>query len=51
MCARCKLIDKKIAQLRSLASPDLDTLSKAAMRAAIESMEAEKVSFNCTNQN
>jgi hypothetical protein len=50
MCAKCKLIDKKIAQLRLFADPHLDEFSRAAMRAAIESMKAEKESFQCAKQ-
>ena len=50
MCAKCERLDKKIAQLRSLASPGLDSLSQAAMRAAIGSMNEEKASFKCPNQ-
>jgi hypothetical protein len=50
MCAKCQLIDKKIAQLRLFANADLDALSRAAMRAAIDSMKAEKASFNCADQ-
>ena len=47
MCEKCELIDRKIAQLRSFAGPDLDSLSRATMRAAIESMQAEKAAFKC----
>jgi hypothetical protein len=50
MCAKCELIDKNIAQLRSLGNQDLDALSRAVVRAAIESMKAEKESFQCTKQ-
>jgi len=45
MCGKCELIDKKIAQLRSFADPDLDSLGRATMR--IESMQAEKAAFKC----
>jgi hypothetical protein len=50
MCAKCDLIDKKIDQLRSLTSPGLDALSRATMRAAIESMKAEKAAFKCGSE-
>ena len=45
MCGKCELIDRKIAQRRSFAGPDLDALREAAMRAAIKSMQAEKAAF------
>jgi hypothetical protein len=51
MCERCELIDRKIAQLRSFAGPDLDSLSRATMRVAIESMQAEKAAFKCGIKN
>ncbi len=50
MCEKCELIDREIAQLRSLASPGLDSFSRAIMRAAIESMQAEKADFKCDTE-
>jgi hypothetical protein len=47
MCRKCDLLDKRIAMLRSLMGPGLDPLSHAAIRAAVESMKAEKVAFKC----
>ena len=47
MCGKCELIDKKIAQIRSFADPDLNSLGRATMRTAIESMQAEKAAFKC----
>ena len=51
MCEKCELIDRKIAQLRSFAGPDLDSLSRATMRAAVESMQAEKAALKCGIKN
>jgi hypothetical protein len=46
MCEKCELIE-----LRSFAGPDLDSLSRATMRAAIKSMQAEKAAFKCGIKN
>ncbi|MDR6305521.1 hypothetical protein GGQ85_003245 [Nitrobacter vulgaris] len=51
MCEKCELIDRKIAQLRSFTGPDLDSLSRATMRAAIEAMQAEKAALKCGIKN
>jgi hypothetical protein len=47
MCGKCGLIDKQIEQLQQLASPGLDSLSRALMRATIDSLKEEKASFKC----
>lgn len=47
MCGKCELIDREIVQLRSLAGPGMDSLSRGVMRAAIESLQAEKAVFKC----
>jgi hypothetical protein len=47
MCLKCDSIDKKIERLKQLDEPGLDTLSRAMLRADLESLKAEKLSFQC----
>jgi hypothetical protein len=47
MCLKCDSIDKKIERLKQLDEPGLDTLSRAMLRADLESLKAEKASIQC----
>jgi hypothetical protein len=47
MCLKCDLIDKEIERLKKLDEPGLDALSRAMMRADLESWNAEKADLHC----
>jgi hypothetical protein len=46
MCRKCDEIDRELDWLQ-LADPGLDSLSRAIMRADLESLNAEKTSLHC----
>jgi hypothetical protein len=46
MCLKCDLIDVKIKGLQ-LSDPGFDPLSRALMRADLESLRAEKAAIKC----
>jgi hypothetical protein len=47
MCLKCDTIDKKIDRLKQLDAPGLDPLSRAMLRADLESLKVEKASIQC----
>jgi hypothetical protein len=47
MCLKCDFIDKRIERVKKLAEPGFDLLSRAMMRADLESLNAEKAGLHC----
>jgi hypothetical protein len=47
MCEKCGLIEKKIEQLKQIAEPGLDSLSRSLLRADLDFLNAERARIHC----
>ena len=47
MCKKCDQINNEIEQFRRLIAPEMDALSLAMIRCAIELLEDDKAAFKC----